>query len=313
MVTTGKCVSVIRGQALVSCDGETGIAFGVQLGVEGLDVLKVNGTACGSVVEFVRFFPAVFFCPSSVDELLTASAERRAFLNFSLFHVEQNFQRTRLATEKARSQLNSIAKNASNTKKFFEANGEFWLDEFGRLSSLIDRMRRGLIEQLKDTFRFFLNLFELHMPIVLSYSTSVLDREDSFYREMLPERRSYSLERLVKKGHVDFGYHRSDLKILCEGRDIAEVLSRGQQRLVILALKLSQLLNIEANSLFKPMFLLDDLGAELDDKNQQRVLYILEQCGVQSFVSSITRPSNSDSLREKKLFHVEHGVIVEES
>ena len=68
------------------------------------------------------------------------------------------------------------------------------------------------------------------------------------------------------------GPHRDDLAVELDGRDMRAFGSRGQQRLLVLALRLAEAGPVEAAVGSPPVLLLDDALSELDPDVQRRVL-----------------------------------------
>ena len=89
-------------------------------------------------------------------------------------------------------------------------------------------------------------------------------------------------------------------------------LSRGQQKAIILAFLMGQVKMQYALQAPRGALLLDDLGSELDEEHQSRILMCLKEIGTQVFVTAID--SHAANLAEwpiMKRFHVEHGVVQE--
>jgi DNA replication and repair protein RecF len=95
-------------------------------------------------------------------------------------------------------------------------------------------------------------------------------------------------------------------------KDLAETLSRGQKKTLLIALisVLAELL--EASKATKPVFLLDDLESELDGQNLGLLMKWLNQFDAQVFITSVAEPDSVllDALNDRfNMFHVEHGKI----
>jgi DNA replication and repair protein RecF len=58
-----------------------------------------------------------------------------------------------------------------------------------------------------------------------------------------------------------------------------------------------------------PVILVDDLPAELDGENRQKLMEILQQAGLQIFVTGVERDS-FQGMGVEQVFHVEHGAVV---
>jgi DNA replication and repair protein RecF len=121
-----------------------------------------------------------------------------------------------------------------------------------------------------------------------------------------------SRPRDLASGRTEHGPHRADLKIKIDSINIAERVSRGQQKLLVYALSLAQMKYLEEVTGKEAVLLLDDLTAELDLAHTRRLLDLLSSEFGQVFITT----ANTDTLPEdcfehEKMFHVEQGNINE--
>ena len=80
----------------------------------------------------------------------------------------------------------------------------------------------------------------------------------------------------------------------------------------VLALQVAQASLLRQEALQTSVFLMDDLGAELDKENQQRVMRLLQSIEAQAFVSAIDDPGASGwNMEVISRFHVKHGLVSE--
>ncbi|MEB3220858.1 MAG: DNA replication/repair protein RecF [Candidatus Sericytochromatia bacterium] len=89
----------------------------------------------------------------------------------------------------------------------------------------------------------------------------------------------------LARGQSLVGPHRDDLELLIDGRPAKVFGSQGQQRTVVLALKLAELEHLQEATGEAPLLLLDDVLAELDVRRQNALLASIGD-GVQTFVTS---------------------------
>ena len=92
----------------------------------------------------------------------------------------------------------------------------------------------------------------------------------------------------------------------------SDVLSRGQQKILICALKIAQGVHHAYCSGDKCIYLIDDLPAELDEENRANILKYLVGLGSQLVITGVDLPSIVNCLSdgaEKRTFHVERGTI----
>ena len=88
--------------------------------------------------------------------------------------------------------------------------------------------------------------------------------------------------------------------------------SRGQQKLLVCALRLAQITHLKKETNQESVLLVDDLAAELDIQHRQSLIELLIDTHAQLFVTATEH--NSFVLPpeiESKMFHVEHGELKE--
>jgi len=120
----------------------------------------------------------------------------------------------------------------------------------------------------------------------------------------------------TRDGYTHLGPHRADLKFRLAGKPAAEVLSRGQEKSLIAALHIAQAKLYKEKTENPCVFLVDDLMAELDDKNASQVVEWLNRLEGQVFVTGVSEEPLLDLWAkgqgqgvEIKLFHVKQGEI----
>jgi DNA replication and repair protein RecF len=106
-------------------------------------------------------------------------------------------------------------------------------------------------------------------------------------------------------GVYSLGPHRADLAIRSDGRLAAPRLSRGQQKLVALMLKLAELDALRSGQ-YSPLLLLDDPVSELDQKHFAQLWEWLTSQAVQTWIAAVEHPPGAPG---SAMFHVEQGQI----
>ncbi len=204
--------------------------------------------------------------------------------------------------QKALLNRNSLLKNKTVRNEELSP----WTHEFCQHAEVVDRYRNDYSIKLRDGLN---EMLEELLPLS-DFSLRYFKGWDQ--SKSLEGILSSNMQRDVKFGFTSAGPHRADLKIKV-GKELAsDVLSRGQQKLLVIAMKLTQAKILKGVSEKGCVFLVDDLPAELDSANQAKVLRILSELGDQVFITVIEREALHSPLqkeKEMKLFHVEHGKI----
>jgi len=131
------------------------------------------------------------------------------------------------------------------------------------------------------------------------------------------EQLQQNLARDRRYGHTTLGPHKADLIFSVAGSDVAEVYSRGQLKVLVCILKIVQSQHLAQTQGVTPLFLLDDLPAELDAESRDKVCWLLASLRAQVFITSIEQEALTPIARKQtkshdlkmSLFHVKHGKI----
>jgi DNA replication and repair protein RecF len=168
----------------------------------------------------------------------------------------------------------------------------------------IECFRQQYIEVLEPLFIKEIARFFGERGVTIDYRASC-DSEDEFQNRLEQTR-----EEEIKRGYTLTGPHRSDLLIRLDGRRAGETASRGEQKLIIAALFLAQARLVGERGEEPPVFLVDDLPAELDGEKRAAFLDALKELGIQVFITS-TEAAPFQGLGGQKMFHVEQGMVTE--
>tara|TARA_R110000772_G_scaffold26389_11_gene68087 strand:- start:2522 stop:3604 length:1083 start_codon:yes stop_codon:yes gene_type:complete len=268
--------------------------------------IRINGQNAGNSAELAQKLPLQLFNADAFKILEGGPGVRRGFLDWGVFHVEQDFISHWRQAQRALLNRNSLLKK----RNIDHAELKPWTQEFCRHAEEVHKYREAYIKKyvlsLSTTLNEMLPLDSFSLKYVKGWE------QDEDLEAVL----SKSLDKDIKYGHTASGPHRADLKIQIGSESAAEHLSRGQQKLLLIAMKFSQAILLKEQCSKSCVFLLDDLPAELDSANRSRVLAMLSKLGEQAFITGIAKQDLLESMqeigKEMKLFHVEHGKIATE-
>ena len=120
-----------------------------------------------------------------------------------------------------------------------------------------------------------------------------------------------SRKRDLFKKNTGVGPHRDDLAFFINELN-ASFGSQGQQRSLILSLKLAEIDLIKASTKESPILLLDDVMSELDYTRQEKLLQAIKDNNVQTFMTTTSIDHFKDLPQELKLFTIEAGHLLDE-
>jgi DNA replication and repair protein RecF len=149
-----------------------------------------------------------------------------------------------------------------------------WNDQLVRLAASIHHEREAYVAGINTQLE---RQFFDRRDLTTRYVSALEGKGDlSDYEVVLRERINLRQAAELASGHSLIGPHRDDLEILLDGREIRVYGSSGQQRSALLLLDLAaiSLYNLASND--QPVFVIDDVDAELDERRIRRLLEYLE-------------------------------------
>jgi DNA replication and repair protein RecF len=183
-----------------------------------------------------------------------------------------------------------------------------WTAEFSARSEEVDAYRRAYLGKLGPYFQQVLTTL---IPGMANAIELVYQRGWDGEAELLSIlARTQELDR--KYGATQSGPHRAEIAIRHNGVRASELLSRGQAKLLVIALKISQGQLLANTSGYQCIYLADDLAAELDQKNRATVLSLLVSQKAQLFLTGVNKSDLLEGIDSSLLpatFHVERGTI----
>ena len=283
---------------------EIDMKVGVSRSVSGDFVCQIDGNRGKRLSELVSHFPIQLFTPQSTDLIIGTPKDRRKFLDWGVFHVEHSFRMITRQYSQVLKHRNALLKNDKTNPAEFTV----WdrrLIEFGMG---LTEFRKCYLDTLKPVFDSVLKEFLPEFEIQIEYNQG-WNREKDFETALVSK---FQYDGLT--GTTSVGPHKADLKFKIGRLDASEVLSRGQLRMAVAAMQLAQTMTYNSQTNNTSIFLLDDLGAELDENKRELFLDKLVSTQAQVLVTAI----DFDQLKftkkydNKKMFHVEHGSVKEE-
>lgn len=272
-------------------------------------VIRIDGKPAYTAVELAECLPLLVMNANSFSLLEGAAKVRRQFFDWLVFHVKHDFKHHWKVYAKCIKHRNSLLRR----DKISRSDLIPWDKELTKAATELEKLRRSTFEIFEPTFNHALASFSF-IEIFLKDTPSVdyLSgwKSDDDYLEQL----SHTFERDRQLGYTSIGSHKADLKISLGKVPAVEELSRGQQKSLIISLFLAEARVFQQLTRRKPVFLLDDLPAELDETNLRVVGEALNDIASQVFVTAIDPSTILDcwELPEEsmlKVFHVKHGQL----
>ncbi|MDF2691582.1 MAG: replication/repair protein RecF [Gammaproteobacteria bacterium] len=237
---------------------------------------RLDGKNLNSHIEVAKCLPALLFNPESFSLLSAGSKGRRQLLDWGVFYQQAEFIHIWQQARKSLKQRNAALRKGQSKQEL-----KLWQPSLISASENIDNYRKSYVQALLQVLENLIAEFLQKHKIQIQYYRG-WPQDESL--ESCLER---SLEQDRKHGLTHYGPHRADLKFKIQNQPAEEVLSRGQQKTLICALKIAQGMLFKKQTGQACIYLLDDIASELDQGHLKEIMGHLQNLGSQVFMSSI--------------------------
>lgn len=273
---------------------------GVMKRLDGSSVVRLDGCNLDNQAELAQLLPIIGHSPESEDILSAPAKTRQAYLDWTLFHVEPQFRECWRNYRRTLLQRNSALREKMSNEVI-----QSWDAALASLGQQIDQWRKNTFDRLHSQWKQPLSSLLPNVPLTFSY------RQGWAKGESLIDTLNNSLDADRRMGFTHNGPHRADILIHGQLGVATQTLSRGQQKIVSIVLKICQAKDYAEQTGKTPILYVDDFPSELDADNRNRLLRAVLSLDCQTFITATsTDEMPMTQLPPSKVFHVEQGSVV---
>lgn len=278
----------------VKSDREGKISFKI----DNQKVFYINGVKQNKISDIIGKINCVIFTPDDISIIKNGPDQRRKFIDMMISSLKPKYLHLLNEYKNVVEQRNNYLKQIVELGKSEEML-DIWDEQLAELASKIYEYRDNYVnkikEKIEDIHKMITNCGE---DIKIKYISTGSSKEK--YLENLYKARKTD----IKRGFTSIGTHRDDIIVYINHKPVSAFGSQGQQRTVVLSLKLSELSIVTDEIGDSPILLLDDFMSELDSKRRK---ILLEKIKNNQVIITCTDKIDIDS-DNKKIFFVEKGV-----
>lgn len=231
-------------------------------------------------------------------KLLTGSPkDRRKWVDWAMFHVEQSYLQDWHDFHQALRNRNALLRRAAKDTEFF-----IWENSMANAARRLDDMWRSYLGRLQH---YYEQTAGDHPCAGVKFGIKKERAVVDGYLDYLQTTRQSD----IKAGYTQHGPHKVDFEFKSEGKHINTVFSRGQTKLFVTLLSIAQAKLLKNEKQVKPLILADDLTAELDKNAVAMILELLYGEDMQLFITTTEDSTISTKGKDFSVFHVEHGRV----
>lgn len=255
--------------------------------------ISCNGKPVRRISELSSLINVIVFEPKDALMFNDSPIVRRNFMDISISKKSPLYLENLIIYEKLLRERNLLLKNENVdltqlnvvTQQIIAASEEIvkyrctFVSEINRILSKITTQLKGEKEEAHLVYEPFVKC-------------------DEHFKQNATRMYERALESDRKRRMTRVGIHREDIKMFLNGYDISSHGSQGENRIVVIALKLAPYFLIEDKEL-RPIVVLDDVLSELDKEHKERLVAFLRKFE-QVFITSTSAQINNASIFEVK-------------
>lgn len=230
----------------------------------------------------------VLFTPDDLYLVKGNPSRRRAFLDGMLKELSPEYRYQYEGYQKILKKRNLLLRNGNFNNNGFAALNEVFIDNAARMILARINLLHSLEDNAAAAWSEMNKAGSLKMRYALSFPVeSGKINLDVISQSLTAYLREKSEEEAVRRTTLA-GPHLDDINLYLDERMAKIFASQGQQRSIVVSLKLAEINTVKKITGYYPVFLIDEVLAELDDEKRQSLLDYLGGAPFQSFMSAVS-------------------------
>lgn len=255
--------------------------------------------------EFKNVFTTVLFSTQDLLLLRGTPQDRRDWLDAAISQIYPAYDDRLSKYNKIRIQKNNFLKEYNQNETLLDVYNE----QLTILGSNIIYLRKKFLKEIEKIAQEKHSAISENEKLTIFYDNNFLEEETEI--DLISEKFKQKLEERKKdeiiRGQTLVGPHRDDVIFYINNKESTKFASQGQQRTIVLSLKLAELDIITQKTSEPPVLLLDDVLAELDDIRQNYLLKTIDE-NIQTIITSVdTLLFDKNFLEEVKIYKIHEG------
>ena len=246
--------------------------------------LFVNGYAVKKSSEFIGLLNVVLFAPDDLYLFNDQPRERRRIMNQEITKISSSYLLSLNVYQNLLKERNISLKKESVNEMYIDTLDEKMAEEEVRILKERKKFTDSINSRISDIYR---DLAMDDIEVKVEYK--------SFLKDEITKENILKVHRENRTKDMEYhmtttGIHREDMIFSINDKNLIQLASQGQKRMVMLAFKMALTEYIQSETGRKPVFLLDDVLSELDETRQNRLFEMIQK-PYQCFITSTEIPS----------------------
>jgi DNA replication and repair protein RecF len=271
--------------------------------------ISVNGKK-ESLARYLGQLQVFSFTAAELEVVRGVPDARRRFIDRGVASLQPAFVQTVANYNRVLKQKNRILQDANEQGSSLSGLEDLiapWNEQLATLATIVHEARTNYVNRINEVLER--GLFE-QRDVHIHYLSALGGRGDmSDYHQLITERLGFRLQAELAAGRSLIGPHRDDLEVLLDGREMKVFGSSGQQRSALLILDLAAISLYNSWHGDYPLFLIDDVDAELDERRIRQLLEYLES-RTQTFITTSKKSHLESFLSKANVYEIADGTVL---
>jgi len=266
----------------------------------------INSSEISKSSDYVGYLNVVLFVPEDLMLIKGSPKNRRSFMDIDISKISPIYLFNLNKYKKLLKERNQYLKILHDKHQKEDDYLEVLSEQMSKLSVDLIKRRIEFIDLLNDITKKIYHYISLdEEKLFLTYKSSFKKYDYDYILEKYRE--NYSKDILYSKTNV--GIHKDDIRIDLDEQNASVYASQGQQRSIVLAIKIALLELIKKEIGEYPILLLDDVLSELDDSRKTKLLNLIQN-KVQTFVTTTSISGiHHEVINKSKKIYIEDGMV----
>lgn len=244
------------------------IFCGVQKGAR--KVLKCNDVPYERINEHIGVLPLIINTPDDAGIVTEGSEARRRLIDSTLSQTDATYLNTLVKYNRLMEQRNAQLRMYVKTGSMDNALHALYDEQLAPLNLALFNFRKAFMDDMATDFlQQYHAIADTDEPVTIRYRSE-------FFETDYISGTTRSLKRDMALGYSTCGIHRDDIELQFHAQPAKKWASQGQQKTILLALRLAQLRYMHRHLNVKPILLLDDIFDKLDRHRSKALIDVLQ-------------------------------------
>lgn len=272
-------------------------------------ILKADGVIVKKRVEMMGRLHVILFTPQELNIIREGPHFRRRFLDLCGGQLRHKYLYAISNYNRCLEQKNKLLKTVGNNTSLLSTI-EVWNQKMADFGSIVLWYRLSLIQRMKRMIQpIYQEITDHRETLSFTYLRTVPCKEEmeiKEIKEVFQKELSKNSRKELEAGNCLVGPHRDDLLFYINGKSVKPFASQGQQRSIVLALKMVQTELYYEETGEYPILLLDDIASELDSRRREFLFHKIREKQV---ILTCTDAEGMEFLGDTAYFQVESGQV----